>query len=465
MIIDVAIVRGLFMILQLPEPSMRQVYTTLLLLAMLAMNALAQQNMGWIPVGQGLELDGYRSTVMDGKLYVLAQGTRNAKFYQQIYRLDNGAWTLLIEFPGVSISTFASYKGELYIGGNFPSIDSIPGTRSIARWDGTAWRSVGGTNGTVFAMTEYQGELYVGGRFDSVGGGAINRLARWNGVRWMGVGSGVFVADPVWKGNPVVGVLKIYNDELFVGGVFGSIDNVTSPYIVRWNGTRWAGVGGGLDREPALMEVYNGELYLTTPAAKYAGTVPVQGLARWNGTRWDSVGLHGKWVNVRDMVTYNGRLYVVGGGELWPGGMLAAGSVWDGTSWTDLPRFDSSMYVNFAESYEGELYIGGPFKQFASMELNHVARLGVPSSVSQPLAADAGVILYPNPTTGTVNLQGATGRSAIDVQDLFGRTVLRTVSTGDDLQPVDLSSLAAGTYFLSIPTEQGAVVRNVRIVR
>jgi hypothetical protein len=75
------------------------------------------------------------------------------------------------------------------------------------------------------------------------------------------------------------------------------------------------------------------------------------------------------------------------------------------------------------------------------------------------------VTLYPNPTTGTVNLQGAAGRSAIDVQDLFGRTVLRTVSTGDDIQPVDLSSLAAGTYFLSIPTEHGVVVRKVSIAR
>src|SRR5690349_16220788 len=91
-----------------------------------------------------------------------------------------------------SVISLATYNGQLYAGGGFTQVESHL-VRRIAKWNGTAWDSLGsGTNGAVANKTlqVYNGELYVGGGFTTAGGITVNYIARWNGTAWDSLGSG-----------------------------------------------------------------------------------------------------------------------------------------------------------------------------------------------------------------------------------------------------------------------------------
>ena len=71
------------------------------------------------------------------------------------------------------------------------------------------------------------------------------------------------------------------------------------------------------------------------------------------------------------------------------------------------------------------------------------------ASITAIADRDAGeqVSIYPNPTTGTLLLEGLTERQTIHVMDLLGQVVL-SANVGSGTGRVDLGHLAPGTYVL-----------------
>ncbi len=143
----------------------------------------------------------------------------------------------------------------LYVGGNFSSVGpspGIPGTIGIARWDGTAWSSVGGglSNGDVRALAVFDDgtgpALYVGGTFTSAGGQTLNRIARWDGAQWtpllVGANNGV---------NAAVYGLAVSNDDgapsLYAVGEFTStgVGGTSILRVGKWNGVQWSSLAPG----------------------------------------------------------------------------------------------------------------------------------------------------------------------------------------------------------------------------
>src|ERR1043166_2510404 len=89
----------------------------------------------------------------------------------------------------------AVYNNQLYVGGSFTVAGGIPANH-IARWDGTKWDSVSsGTTGTViYTLAVYNNELYAGGdTFTTAGGVDVGNysIARWNDTVWKDVGGGM----------------------------------------------------------------------------------------------------------------------------------------------------------------------------------------------------------------------------------------------------------------------------------
>ena len=73
------------------------------------------------------------------------------------------------------------------------------------------------------------------------------------------------------------------------------------------------------------------------------------------------------------------------------------------------------------------------------------------------------VVVYPNPTTGMIQIQNSESRiQNVEVYDAYGK-LLNVVNVNDNTAALDLSSYAAGTYFVKIMTENGMVTK--RIVR
>lgn len=95
------------------------------------------------------------------------------------------------------VNCMTEYNGKLFIGGRFNKAGGIP-VNGIASWDGNKWDSVDtgvsfdfGGNGEVLAMEVYNAELYVVGYFNSAGGTPVRSIARWNGIKWDSVGKGI----------------------------------------------------------------------------------------------------------------------------------------------------------------------------------------------------------------------------------------------------------------------------------
>ncbi len=154
-----------------------------------------------------------------------------------------------------------------YLAGHWPGVLGLPGTANIVRWDGQVWSSVGGgIDGTpqdriaVKQLIVYDSgegpELVAAGKFQTAGGVSVLNIARWNGTRWAPLGGGVGIFDSV---RPWISTTVVFDSgdgpELVVGGRIDRADGLTQidgqwiHGIARWNGQRWRSVGGGLSAE------------------------------------------------------------------------------------------------------------------------------------------------------------------------------------------------------------------------
>jgi trimeric autotransporter adhesin len=148
----------------------------------------------------------------------------------------------------------------LYAGGLFTTAGGVPANR-IAKWNGTSWSSLGtgsanGVSGnaapSVSALTVFDDgsgggpALYAGGDFTTAGGAPANRIAKWNGTAWSSLGTGS--ANGV---NNTVGALTVFDDglgggpALYAGGLFTTAGGATANRIAKWNGTAWSSLGTG----------------------------------------------------------------------------------------------------------------------------------------------------------------------------------------------------------------------------
>jgi hypothetical protein len=147
--------------------------------------------------------------------------------------------------------------GHVYAGGFFTSIGGVSAA-NIARWDGTAWHSLGsgvenGANGTVLALAfDTAGNLYLGGEFTKAGTKDAGHVAGWNGSSWFVLGTeGKWTSDygTVFIFNGVDGpvndvVYDTVSNKVFIGGHFSrtyewgsateGLNSKESPNLASW---------------------------------------------------------------------------------------------------------------------------------------------------------------------------------------------------------------------------------------
>ena len=246
--------------------------------------------------------------------------------------------------------------------------DAVYPVRIDPTFSDANWMSMGGipgaNGGVSAAVLDGSGNLYIGGYFTFVGDVTANRVAKWNGSSWSALGSGMAEACTY------VAALAVSGSDVYAGGAFTTAGGSTATNIAKWNGSTWSALGSGMDGSVHALAVSGSDLYagggFTT-----AGGSAANYIAKWNGSSWSALG---SGISAPPDDPYFGggvSALAVSGSDLYAGGRFttAGGSPatniakWNGTSWSAL---GSGMggdypYVNALAVSGSDLYAGGGF--------------------------------------------------------------------------------------------------------
>lgn len=264
----------------------------------------------------------------------------------------------------------------LFVGGDQFGVGGVPAHR-VSKFQNGIWSGLGyGTNDTVLSFESYDSgggpRLYVGGQFtivDFTGPVQLQKtalgIAVWNGAAWSAL-----TPQLNFPPSGEVAALEVFDDgsgsKLYVGGYILGAGAITSRGILRWNGTSWSGVGGGITSTSGSIVALRSFDDGTGPALYASGIfssiggVPAINLARWNGTSWQAAdaGMNGNaaW----DFEVFDDG----GGGALYAGSSQSGVLRWSGSSWIPLdPTSFATIYALevFDEGSGPALYAGGQF--------------------------------------------------------------------------------------------------------
>ncbi|WP_156109046.1 two-component regulator propeller domain-containing protein [Hymenobacter sp. APR13] len=323
-----------------------------------ANNVAKWDGTSWTGLGSGINGNPIlnrciKSLALDGNDNLYAGGdftTAGGISANNIAKWNGTTWTALgAGLTGTSIACVDAVaidnNGILYAGGGF-YLTGGTSVNSIAKWEGTAWTSLGtGISGNVYALaTDGSGNVYVGGSFDIAGGIPAKNIAKWNGTTWTALGTGINGTSPF---NKSVWALTVdVNNNVYAGGGFNTAGGIAVNNIAKWNGTSWAALGTGVNDSPntvnsTISALIAGTALYAGGSFGTAGGAVVNAVARWepNASRWSRLGPEGQSVNgdIYTMAVDNsGNLYV--GGNFTTAGNIVANNIakWNGTSWTAL---------------------------------------------------------------------------------------------------------------------------------
>ncbi len=291
---------------------------------LLAAGAMAQPcTPGWdATIGNPAATDGYIGAIWKYDNEIVASGSFTAAAgvantsYIASYSPGSNAWSAVGNGLGMGISnafgtSFATYNGDLIVGGFFANASGVADTKSLARWDGTAFHSLGtgwafdSVNAVWSLLTSDaiggQNRLYIGGGFGTIAGQPAGSVAMWDGTTLTPIASSMTLVGI----NPIVPALTTFDDgqgggtQLYIGGRFSAVDGVPANMIARWNGTTWSAVGTNLVPRNAAAEIDALLVYDDgTGPALYAGGTNLRinnetinrATVKWDGTTWSPVG-------------------------------------------------------------------------------------------------------------------------------------------------------------------------------
>jgi trimeric autotransporter adhesin len=282
-------------------------------------------------------------------------GACAANLYSATFSDDN--WTGMGGYAGAAgpvNATAVDGSGNLYIGGEFTAVGDLP-VNYIAKWNGTNWSALGtglqGTNGwaNVYALMVSGSDLYAAGRFTMAGGVAANNIAKWNGTNWSALGSGIGGSN---ASVAYVYALAMVESNLYVAGDFTMAGGGAANRIAKWNGSSWSALGSGLNYFVGALAVSGNDLYAGGGFTK-AGGIAASGIAKWDGSNWSALG-SGLSDGVYALAVSGNNLYATGYSSTNIG-------KWDGSSWSAFDSAVGSGvgYPTALTVLGGELYAGG----------------------------------------------------------------------------------------------------------
>jgi hypothetical protein len=226
---------------------------------------------------------------------------------QALFRWPGTSWELIHTGLFVSHSPFTGpyicprfSTREGNIAGMY-GVYWVPGVRrSVARWTGAFWRTIGEvpTSESLNILTVFDPgtgpNLLVAGGFQAISGVAAPYLARWDGANWHAMGQPPRAPEVATVWDDGTGP-SLYIG--FAGGTSG--EQLQREGIARWTGSGWVSVGGGIKADAlgygrvqgmAVFDDGTGPALFVTGAFDTAGSTPARNIAKWDGSQWHALG-------------------------------------------------------------------------------------------------------------------------------------------------------------------------------
>lgn len=438
----------------------------------------------------------------------------------------NDYWHALNEGVDGIIRTMVVHGDDLFIAGNFNSAGNIELT-SIVRYNLTSqtWhdvgdiRSVSGFSGSIDAMAIHDNDLYIGGTFSEVNGMPVNSIVRYN------------IENDTWHdytdvfstaGSFTIRALLVNEDELFVGGTFGSIygnpssavvrhdisenswhimdskgdfwtvntlaihgddlfvggsfsDTYFTNNVVRYNlssGT-WHKMDNGFPGQVKTMKIHNSYVYVGGPEPTKIKRYHIE-----NGS-WESLGPEGEG---------RSNYFLIVDDDLYVGGnfsnlempsrrnLLMRYNI-NSNSWHQMGDGVIGTNVHALVMIEDELYVGGLFYMAGDINVDNIAIWNTQgaTNIDNYIENPIGFYLsqnYPNPfNPGTVISYRLPMQSdvTLEVYDMIGRrvAVLENGMRSAGLHEVyfNASDLSSGMYIYRITAGEFMETRTMMLVK
>jgi hypothetical protein len=165
-----------------------------------------------------------------------------------VSRWNGSTWITVAQFNNSLYALGAVTVGAstfLVAGGYFTfEYNSNQTLNSVARFNGTTWAPLGvGLSGEVHSIVGFNdgsgSALYVGGSYLSIanGGTGLGTVARWNGTAWASIGN---------LSANLVNSLAVFNDGTGAALYAGQANGSSGGQVFRWIGSSWIPLGTGL---------------------------------------------------------------------------------------------------------------------------------------------------------------------------------------------------------------------------
>jgi len=284
----------------------------------------------------------------------------NVQGQKMLARWNGTAWTAPIEPNAQGIAYAAAiYNGEVYLGGDFGGFYQVQG--NICRWNGITYAGIGsGADKQISSLYVFNNELYIGGSFTSFAGSPAKYVAKWNGSSVSPVGSGN--TPPIWA-------MTTFRNELYAGGLGGSyVDSLR--YLFKLAGAGWSNVSK-FPGDIYCLCVYNNDLYVGGNFSK-VGNISANYIARFDGNSWYPVG-NQIYSFVRSLTVFNNQICAGGEFSLGPGIVICIAN-WNGSSWSPIGAGISGSNAWHLSVWDSQLHVGGSFSKAGSISANCIAR-------------------------------------------------------------------------------------------
>lgn len=370
----------------------------------------------------------------------------------------------------------AEYNGKLLVGGTFRSMGHViaPG---LALWDGNIWDTLPtrafryGDSYGVVGFYRALNKFYIYGVFDSIGGQKAWGLGTYDGISFEPVSLPFTNAGGMCRPADMI----LYKNELYLGGNIDESSNPALRDIIRYDGSIWKDVGGGIKGSMggiSSMAIYKDELYVGGYFFKADGNAG-NTIMKWNGYNWYDVGFDSTFGNgiVSKLLVHQGKLFAFGIFDVVANMKASNLAVFDGSQWCVYPDSIDNTIVT-ATIFHDTIYAAGGFKSInGNTNKRIVGKIAYPEATSnckitvgldEHIYKSDDLSVYPNPFIDRLIIESTFPQTHISILNVLGELVYSETLVSSKMD-VNLSFLPIGIYFLKI--RNGSSQQTIKIIK